>query len=214
VIWGRAYLALVDQSGKAFGKCENTGAMILRDGSLTAYDAAWAAKPEPCSQWIIDEGHMKYAWALAEGFAKAAMIDAVRVDVFLWPGHPERAAINECSLSSGAMYKWHFHLMAQLWAEGHKRQEYVLPACVSNKRELLWVSTSSTTLIAWYLQPLRLNCLPLLCATFCLMSVGHSRLHCDAHVCLHCDAHTNAHGTDTPANHQVQGCRPTLAFSL
>ena len=101
--------------------------MILRDGSLTAYDAAWAAKPEPCSQWIIDEGHMEYAWSLAEGLAKAAMIDAVRVDVFLWPGHPERAAINEISLSSGAMYKWHFHLMAQLWAEGHKRQEYVQP---------------------------------------------------------------------------------------
>jgi hypothetical protein len=126
VIWGRAYLALVDTSGYAFGKCTNEGAMILRDGSIVSYDSAWAAHPEPCSNWIVSEGHMKYAWALAEGFAKAAKIDAVRVDVFLWPGHPERATVNECSLSSGAMYKWHFHLMAQLWAEGHKRQQYTV----------------------------------------------------------------------------------------
>jgi hypothetical protein len=100
--------------------------MILRNGSIVSYDSAWAAHPEPCSDWIVKEGHMEYAWALAEGFAKAAMIDAVRVDVFLHPGHPELAVINECSLSSGAMYKWHFHLMAQLWAEGHRRQEYTV----------------------------------------------------------------------------------------
>mmetsp|Transcript_17357 Transcript_17357/g.45303 ORF Transcript_17357/g.45303 Transcript_17357/m.45303 type:complete len:500 (+) Transcript_17357:115-1614(+) len=124
VIWGRAYLALIDTSGYAFGKCTSEGAMILRDDSIIAYNSAWASKAEPCSDWIVKEGHMKYAWSLAEGFAKAAKIDAVRVDVFLWPGHPERAVINEISLSSGAMYKWHFHLMAQIWAEGHKRQQY------------------------------------------------------------------------------------------
>ena len=39
------------------------------------------------------------------GFAKAASIDAIRVDVFVWPGHPERASINEISLTSGAMYR-------------------------------------------------------------------------------------------------------------
>ena len=38
-------------------------------------------------------------------FAMAARIDAIRVDVFVWPGHPERAAINEISLTSGAMYR-------------------------------------------------------------------------------------------------------------
>lgn len=126
VFWGRAYLALVDTSGYAFGKCSEEGAILLRDSKEFVHyrGATWIPHREPCSQWLVDEGHMPYIWSLAEGFAKAASIDAIRVDVFVWPGHPERASINEISLTSGAMYRWHFEFMAAIWTEAHLKRSY------------------------------------------------------------------------------------------
>ena len=63
-------------------------------------------------------------WALAEAFAQAAQIDAMRVDVFLFPGHPDWAVINENSLTSAATYYWHSRFMARIWADGHTAEQY------------------------------------------------------------------------------------------
>ena len=65
----RAYLALVDTSGYAFGKCSEEGAILLRDSKEFVHyrGATWIPHREPCSQWLVDEGHMPYIWSLAEG---------------------------------------------------------------------------------------------------------------------------------------------------
>lgn len=71
VLWGRAYLAAINTG--APGKCSTTGAIILRDGSITKYEGPfWYAQEEPCQRWIVDGGHMAYAWNLAEAVATLA----------------------------------------------------------------------------------------------------------------------------------------------
>lgn len=126
VIWGRAYLAFVST-----GKCGGDR-IILRDGTVTKYsntmlsDVLHQGEPDPCYRWIVQEGHLPRAWHMAESAAKLMGIDAVRIDVFLLPGHPELSVINENSLSSGAEYRWHFQHMAELWAMGHRMREYLV----------------------------------------------------------------------------------------
>jgi len=102
----------MDHQGRA---PEVRGSQEGASSHLTArYVCTHEALPRAC----------RYAWHLAEGFAKAAMIDAVRVDVFLHPGHPELAMINEISLTTGHFYNAHHHYMAQAWQQGHQAKEY------------------------------------------------------------------------------------------
>ena len=77
-----------------------------------------AFDPE-CYKWIITEGHLEQACHIAESAAKAAGIDAMRIDVFLKKGNPAAAQINENSLSSAADYQWHSPYLAKAWQEGH-----------------------------------------------------------------------------------------------
>lgn len=44
---------------------------MLRDGSQMVHHkgASWTSNSEPCSDWLVDEGHMQHVWALAEGDA-------------------------------------------------------------------------------------------------------------------------------------------------
>mmetsp|Transcript_29961 Transcript_29961/g.63172 ORF Transcript_29961/g.63172 Transcript_29961/m.63172 type:complete len:520 (+) Transcript_29961:40-1599(+) len=127
VIWGRVYLGVIDTNGGAYGTCENTQGIILRDDPrvLLIDGWTWSWHREECSEWIIKEGHLRYAWHLAESFAKAAMIDAIRVDVFLYPGHPEMAVVNELSLTSAAPYPCHADFMAEIWELGHRENRYI-----------------------------------------------------------------------------------------
>lgn len=62
---------------------------------------------------------MEQACHIAESAAKAAGIDAMRVDIFLKKGNPAAAQINENSLSSAADYQWHTPYLAKAWQEGH-----------------------------------------------------------------------------------------------
>ncbi|KAL1527813.1 hypothetical protein AB1Y20_009196 [Prymnesium parvum] len=126
VLWGRAYLGIITENGIDWGKCDERDGLVLRDTDVVRNinEFTWETTHHECNEWIIKEGHLKYAWHLAEGFAKAAMIDAVRVDVFLHPGHPELAMINEISLTTGHFYNAHHHYMAQAWQQGHQAKEY------------------------------------------------------------------------------------------
>ncbi|GAB5354441.1 hypothetical protein AAMO2058_000119100 [Amorphochlora amoebiformis] len=126
VLWGRAYLAFVST-----GSCGGD-TIILRDGSVTRYTDSLVQNvlhqgvPDPCYQWIVDEGHLPRVWFMAEAAAKLMGIDAIRIDVFVLKGDPSASVINEDSLSSGAEYRWHFQSMAEIWAMGHQEKKYTL----------------------------------------------------------------------------------------
>lgn len=42
------------------------------------------------------------------------------MDVFLNPDKPEDAVVNEVSMSSGYRYAWHWPMIAEAWANGHR----------------------------------------------------------------------------------------------
>ena len=65
-------------------------------------------------------------WALVEAAAHVMGIDQVRIDIFVFKGHPDDLVINENSLSSGVGYRAHFKYMTGLWVEGHRRRRYKL----------------------------------------------------------------------------------------
>ena len=124
VIWGRAYLANV---------CDYE-AYILRDGTVERWDTSIFSRIAhvPVTdrahnanvQWLLDEGHMERVFALAERVCQAMMADQVRVDIFVRPGDPDGAVVNEISISPGALYKWHAQPMASMWRRGHVTRSY------------------------------------------------------------------------------------------
>lgn len=120
VVWGRAYLAFVTMGSHGCG----SNPILLRDGSVMKLDIKkyfGAEEPDPCHQWLFDQGHMDVAWRLAELFARATQLDSVRVDIFVQKGgDPRDAVINEISLSSGAGYAWHWEFFSKVWREGYE----------------------------------------------------------------------------------------------
>lgn len=113
VLWGRAYMALMDG---AF--------MFLRDGTQHDY-STWRALfkmsigPQERTAWVSEQGYMDCVWRTAERVAKAAAIDAIRVDIFLRRGDPEGCMVNEDSLSSGLVYFGHDEYIAKIWSAPH-----------------------------------------------------------------------------------------------
>lgn len=123
VFWGRAYLAGLPGFGR--------DSMVLRDGSIEIYRGWWsnmvnAHIESPYLKWVREEGHLPRVWALAEAAAHVMGIDQVRIDIFVFKGHPDALVINENSLSSGVGYRAHFEYMTKLWVDGHRNRKYKL----------------------------------------------------------------------------------------
>eukprot|EP00657_Telonema_sp_P-1_P001797 TRINITY_DN14498_c0_g1_i1.p1 TRINITY_DN14498_c0_g1~~TRINITY_DN14498_c0_g1_i1.p1 ORF type:complete len:358 (+),score=106.55 TRINITY_DN14498_c0_g1_i1:129-1202(+) len=124
VIFGRAFVIQVAAgSGEEGERCEH-GALITRDEPpvMKMYDGAYKQEVQQkpgCYEWILTGGYLEQVYAIAESAAKAAGIDALRIDVFLNRGQPGSVQINENSLSSAADYQWATPLLAKAWQEGH-----------------------------------------------------------------------------------------------
>lgn len=116
VLWGRAYLALLD------------GVVVLmRNGAAQDFGSLTAFSGEPPvlkNHWFYSEGHDACVWDVSERAADAAGVDSIRIDIFLDRSSPQRCVLNENSLSSGMAYWGHEQYMARLWAEPHAKQLY------------------------------------------------------------------------------------------
>jgi len=116
VLWGRAYLALLDGV-----------VMLLRNDHHQDFGDMRSMRSTPKLQsghWFFTEGHDRCVWATVETAAFAAGADSMRVDVFLNRARPAECIMNENSLSSGLVYWGHEDFMARLWAEPHVRSLY------------------------------------------------------------------------------------------
>jgi len=118
VLWGRAYLALLDGC-----------VVFFRDGIIEDYSTPLGFLKIPVFgseklQWIVDEGYMDCIFTLAERAAQATATESVRYDIFLKKGDPNGCTINENSLSSGMLYWGHEDYLAQTWASGHISKGY------------------------------------------------------------------------------------------
>eukprot|EP01065_Artemidia_motanka_P012768 TRINITY_DN17050_c0_g1_i2.p1 TRINITY_DN17050_c0_g1~~TRINITY_DN17050_c0_g1_i2.p1 ORF type:complete len:437 (+),score=110.84 TRINITY_DN17050_c0_g1_i2:62-1372(+) len=121
VFWGRAYLGVTSDL--------SVGTVFLRNNVTELYPSLWSqafftAEPERRMRWIVDEGHLECVWSLAERTASLIGADSVRIDVFLWEGHPRECVVNEISLSSGMQYSMHYPFLAKAWALPHVRGLY------------------------------------------------------------------------------------------
>jgi len=121
VIWGRAYLLMVDGLSSA----------VTRDGEIQYYEpGSWMgdwlnqASHSKELEWIVKEGHHTRCIELAERFARIVGIDEIRVDIFIKKGNAMMAMVNEDSISSGGQYRSHFPHMAEVWAMGHREKLY------------------------------------------------------------------------------------------
>jgi len=120
VLWGRAYLAFLhDYKVFAFRNCRfekyesDFRGTILHNSVLDAKKFKWLCK---------DEDYLTPVFTLAELVARKIGIEQLRVDIFIEPGHPTRPVVNEISIASGVLYRYHAPFMAQIWVDGHKRR--------------------------------------------------------------------------------------------
>lgn len=120
VIWGRAYLAFF----------HDYVVYALRDGSMETFSRGGidgsllhASKPGGGPlEWVAREEFLEPLWQLAEAVAKSIGTEQVRVDVFLDPDNPKGCVINEISLASGVMHRYHAPYMARLWTQGFRER--------------------------------------------------------------------------------------------
>jgi len=131
VIWGRAYLLMVDGMQSDENKHESVGGAITRDGQIQYYEPGsfrgdWLnqASHNKDLEWIVEESHHKKIIELSEKMAKLIGIDEIRVDIFIKKGDVNAAMVNEDSISSGGQYRSHFMHIAETWAMGHRSRLY------------------------------------------------------------------------------------------
>jgi len=117
VLWGRAYLAFLHDY-KVFA---------LRNGQLEKYQGISGnvqhipVFPQELA-WVADEQHdyLTPVFELAELVARRVGIEQIRVDIFIRPGQPKSPVVNEISLASGVLYRFHAPYLARLWVEGYQ----------------------------------------------------------------------------------------------
>ena len=129
VFWGQAYIATCPDTRQfdhsSYITRQNGGQIEYYPHKLSNMFKAPSVLPRDSPYyWIIDEGHMECAWALAEQVAHLMAIDTVRIDIFLNPNDPLKCIVNENSLSSGMGYGPHFQWIAKLWGVPHKYKTY------------------------------------------------------------------------------------------
>eukprot|EP01060_Flectonema_neradi_P005291 TRINITY_DN13505_c0_g1_i1.p1 TRINITY_DN13505_c0_g1~~TRINITY_DN13505_c0_g1_i1.p1 ORF type:complete len:450 (+),score=58.97 TRINITY_DN13505_c0_g1_i1:184-1350(+) len=112
VVWGVAYL----------GVCSDlhSSTQFLRDGSVEMYPTMWSKvflEPQKEDKMTWMPSHLPCVWNLAEKVARIIQCECVRIDIFLWEGHPDGCVVNELSISSGMDYALHFKYLTRAWSE-------------------------------------------------------------------------------------------------
>lgn len=107
---------------------------------------------------------MTPVFELAEIVARKIGIEQIRVDVFIRPTDPQRPVVNEISLASGVLYRFHSRYMARIWIDGHIKRGKT-PAKVYSK-----TSTPAFGLMWWTF--ISLVCSLVAFASFAIMATG------------------------------------------
>mmetsp|Transcript_10713 Transcript_10713/g.17397 ORF Transcript_10713/g.17397 Transcript_10713/m.17397 type:complete len:546 (+) Transcript_10713:72-1709(+) len=121
VLWGRAYLAFLhDYKVFAFRDCR------FEKYESDFYGNIWHSSVPDAKEfkWLCkdEEDYLTPVFELAELVARKIGIEQLRVDIFIEPGRPTQPVVNEISLASGVLYRYHAPFMAQIWVGGHEKR--------------------------------------------------------------------------------------------
>jgi len=136
VIWGKAYLSFLHDY-KVF---------TFRDGTTERYredlngNVLHNSEPDTQLSWLYQKDYMTPVYKLAELVAKKIGIDQIRVDIFITPGSPDRPVVNEISLASGVLYRFHGPRMARLWIDGHIARGVQQSTTLTARNSNFWLS--------------------------------------------------------------------------